>query len=257
MSDVEYQGLLAQTWDLLRGDTSGWTDRPFYLDVIREFGQPVLDVGCGTGRLLLDYLAEGIDIDGVDVSAEMLGLCHEKAAARGLTPTLYEQAMEQLALPRRYRPIIVPSSAFQLLPEPATARRALRRLRDHLRAGGALVMPFMAMHAPGEDLAERWVTEAVREDGTIVRRSTSSTFHPDTRLMDTEDVCELIQDGDVIAAERHVRAPGIREYDLDEAVETASSAGLEVVRVVGGFTAAPWTPAERVFTLVLRSKQWR
>ncbi len=45
MSDYEYRGLMAQAWDLLRGDTTHWPDRFFYLGVIREVGQPVLDVG--------------------------------------------------------------------------------------------------------------------------------------------------------------------------------------------------------------------
>jgi ubiquinone/menaquinone biosynthesis C-methylase UbiE len=73
--DYEYRGLISQAWDLLRGDTSNWGDRAFYRDIIRASGQPALDIGCGTGRLLLDYLADGIDIDGVDVSPEMLDIC--------------------------------------------------------------------------------------------------------------------------------------------------------------------------------------
>ena len=50
--NYEYRGLIASNWDLLRGDTSEWDDRFFFLDVVRESGPPVLDVGCGTGRLL-------------------------------------------------------------------------------------------------------------------------------------------------------------------------------------------------------------
>ncbi len=84
VAEVEYRGLMAQTWDLLRGDPSGQGDYGFYLEMIRAYGEPVLDVGCGTGRLLLDMLAAGIDIDGVDVSAEMLALCRAKARVRGL-----------------------------------------------------------------------------------------------------------------------------------------------------------------------------
>ena len=75
--DYEYRGLMAEAWDVLRGDTSDWSDRFFYRDVIEQSGQPVLDVGCGTGRLLLDYAAQGIDIDGVDNSPEMLTLWKE------------------------------------------------------------------------------------------------------------------------------------------------------------------------------------
>jgi ubiquinone/menaquinone biosynthesis C-methylase UbiE len=92
----EYRGLMAEAWDVLRGDTSQWSDRFFYREAIRRHGQPVLDVGCGTGRLLLDYAVQGIDIDGVDNSPEMLALCQTRADAQGLRISLYEQYMERL-----------------------------------------------------------------------------------------------------------------------------------------------------------------
>ena len=100
MDDYEYRGLMADTWDLLRGDTSNWEDRYFYLDLIQRYGQPVLDVGCGTGRLLLDYTGEGLDVDGVDNSPEMVAICRQKAGQLGLSPNIYAGSMENLNLPR-------------------------------------------------------------------------------------------------------------------------------------------------------------
>ena len=96
--EYEYRGLIALSWDLLRGDTSDWPDRSFYRTIILNDGEPALDVGCGTGRLLLDYLSEGLDVDGVEISPEMLKICMEKARGMGLNPTLYQQGIESLAV---------------------------------------------------------------------------------------------------------------------------------------------------------------
>src|SRR5438876_8505550 len=116
---TDYVGLQASTWDLSRGDTSNWGDRDYYLEIVRRFGEPVLDVGCGTGRIILDFLSQGIDIDGVDNSSQMLAICRAKAQKLGLSPALYEQSMESLDLTRKYRTILAPSSALALIVEPA------------------------------------------------------------------------------------------------------------------------------------------
>jgi hypothetical protein len=65
-ADYEYRGLMAENWDLLRGDTSGWPDAGWFRTVVEQGAGPALDVGCGTGRTLLDFLAQGLDIDGLD-----------------------------------------------------------------------------------------------------------------------------------------------------------------------------------------------
>ena len=240
----EYHGLMAESWDLLRGDTSGWADRPFYLELIRRFGEPALDVGCGTGRLLLDYLAEGIEIDGVDVSPDMLAVCRAKASPLGLEPTLYEQAVEDLQLPRRYRTIIVPSSSIQLVIDPATAERAVARLAAHLEPEGVLAMPFMILEGD-----ESWATEAVRPDGALVRRTARSHYDPITQLEDTDDLYEVIVGSEVVAAERHLQKPATRSYTLDQARALYLQSGLELVRIVDEFSDQPYEGG-RVFTII-------
>src|SRR5438876_3348748 len=74
----------------------------FYLSLARAAKGPVLDLACGTGRLLLPCLQEGIDIEGVDLSAAMLSRLREKAKALGLKPKVHEGSMASFRLPRRY-----------------------------------------------------------------------------------------------------------------------------------------------------------
>jgi ubiquinone/menaquinone biosynthesis C-methylase UbiE len=245
--DVDYVGLMAEAWDALRGDTSGWEDRAFYLDVIRERGEPVLDVGCGTGRLLLDYLGLGIDIDGVDNSPDMLAVCRRKATRAGLAATLYEQPMEDLDLPRRYATIIVPSSSFQLVIDPADALAALAGLRRHLEPGGTLAMPFIAMDEPRE---EHWVREAELDDGSIVRRTASAMYDPATRLESTDDLYELIRDGSVVRSERHQRPQATRGYSREQVGELLDEAGFDELEWCSNFTREPAQPGDAIFTVL-------
>jgi SAM-dependent methyltransferase len=136
--DYEYRGLIARSWDFLRGDTSDFPDRQFYRDIVNRSGEPVLIVGCGTGRLLLEYLGDGLDVEGVDVSPEMLEICKQKAIQQSLRATVYLQAMETMDLPRQFRTIIVPSSSFQLVPDLAEAESTLEGFFRHLLPGARL-----------------------------------------------------------------------------------------------------------------------
>ena len=95
----------------------------------------------GTGRLLIPYLALGIDIEGVDTSEEaLLAICRDRSAAQGLSPVLHRQHMQTLELSSRYRAIILPGGTFHLVGDPGTARESLRRFYDHLEPGGILAM---------------------------------------------------------------------------------------------------------------------
>lgn len=224
MSNVnyEYRDLLAQTWDLFRGDTSEWADRFFYRDLIKEYGQPVLDIGCGTGRLLLDYLEEGVDVYGVDNSPEMLALCKEKASELGLKSTLFQQTMEDLELPRKYKVILVPSSSFQLLTEVKLAKKAMSRFYKHLENGGILVMPFMLIWQEGNPLQTEWMLdgEMVRpEDGALIRRWSRARYDLEKQLEHTERRYEVSLDGEIISSEYHSRSPATCWYTQSQARE--------------------------------------
>ena len=247
----EYYGMMAEFWDLFRGDTSNWQDRFFYLEVVKKYGGPVLDVGCGTGRILLDFMGQGIDIEGIDNSPDMLARLRQKAEKLNLHPMVYQQDMHNFSLPRKYQTILVPSSSFQLLLDPSLPPLAMNRFHEHLLPGGVLAMPFMTIWREDEPLESEFTREVVRpEDGTTVRRWQYSHFHPETELEDTIDRYEIIRDGQVIASEEHHQSPATRSYTQQQAVALYKNAGFKDIQVLHEFTFEPVRLDDTVFCVL-------
>lgn len=242
---------MAQAWDVLRGDTSNWADRFFYLEIIQKYGQPVLDVGCGTGRLLLDYAQQGIEIDGVDNSPEMLAICKQKAADTGIVANLSEQYMETLVLPRRYRTILVPSSSLQLIIEPGLVDQALQRLSDHLLPGGVVAASIMALWKEGQPLEFEWEQRATREkDGVTFRRVGKSRYDPESECEHTEDLYQLIVGDEIVSEATHRRSPATRSYNQSQAKALFERAGFSNVHLYSNFTFDPVKLDDTVFVVV-------
>jgi ubiquinone/menaquinone biosynthesis C-methylase UbiE len=211
----------------------------------------VLDVGCGTGRLTLDFLQEGIDIDGVDNSPEMLALCRQKAEPLGLAPCLYQGAMERLELPRRYRTILVPSSTLQLITNPEEATAAMQRFFAHLMPGGVLAASIMQLWKPDDPLESAWEKTATRDaDGVVFRRVARSRYDPATELEHTEDWYQVLQGGKVIAQELHRRSPATRSYNQVQAQELFARGGFTKIRLYKEFTLEPAGPEDMLVTVV-------
>lgn len=248
--DYEYRDMLARTWDLFRGDTSQWPDRFFFREFINQHGGRVLDVGCGTGRLLLDFMQDGVEIEGVDNSPQMLELCREKAKQIGLTPTLYLQAMEALDLPHLYRVIMVPSSSFQLVTDPGEARQAMHNFFKHLEPGGFLLMPFMFLREEGSPLDTGWEQDGEKElpqEGLVIRRWSRARYDLENQLEHTETRYETLSVGEIISSEYHSRSPATRWYTQDQARQLYLEAGFTNLQLFSEFTYAPAKPEDRVF----------
>ncbi len=253
LPDYEYKGLMAQAWDALRGNTSKWPDRFFYLDLIQTHGQPVLDVGCGTGRLLLDYIQLGIDMDGVDNSPDMLGICRQKAAKQGLTIKLYEQYLEELDLPRKYQVILIPSSSIQLIIEPEKVQRSLLNLYQLLLPGGILAASIMTLWNPGDDLFSQWEKTALDpETGNEYRRVAKSWYDPQTECERTEDLYQLIVNGQILQEELHQRSSATRSYTQIQARQLFESIGFQEVTLFHEFSFEPVKETDTLFTVVAK-----
>ncbi|MFC8191018.1 class I SAM-dependent methyltransferase [Cellulomonas sp. NPDC057328] len=162
MSAAEfYTAIVADVYGLLRGTHF---DAAPYLAFVRSEGEPALELGCGDVGPFLELVRQGIDVEGVDSSADMVRRCRERAAAEGLSPVVHHQRMEDLALDRRFRAVYLAGPTFNLLPDDATAARALAAIGRHLLPGGAALVPLWTPPPTPEDEIGR-VREAVTDDG--------------------------------------------------------------------------------------------
>lgn len=253
MPDYDYYGLLVETWDLWRDNTENWSDSLLYLEIVRRFGEPVLDIGCGTGRILLDYLAQGIDIEGVDNSPEFLDICRDKAIEKKLSPTLYLQHLETLKLPRTYRTILAPSSVLQLITDTKLAHTALQKIYDHLEPGGACIGSFAFEWREGDPLDSGWnlLFEKPRpEDGAIVRSWTREWHEPAKRLWHSEQRFEVELHEEILDQEHHSRSPEGLTYTQEQAVQLYKQVGFQNIQVLHEFTEEPAMPEDRLFCVL-------
>lgn len=146
-----HYGLMARHW--AENNTTG-PEIAYYQRQIETYGQPALDAGCGTGRLLIPFLRAGLDVDGCDISGDMLAYCRQTAEREGLSPQLYEQPLHILDLPRRYRTIVA-CGVIGVGVSRQHDFEALQRLYDHLLPGGLLILDGVAAYAD-KDLWPLW-----------------------------------------------------------------------------------------------------
>ena len=254
--NFQYSGLFAEVYDLLiSNETIG--DADFFRAVIRDRGEPALEIGCGTGRLLLDYVAEGLDVEGVDLSEDMLRICRRKAEARGLSLAVHAQAMQALDLPRRFKTVFVPASSFMLLTERREAELALQRFYAHLTPGGQVLIPLHLPHKTdiGVDPAPEGVWRLRRQgsrpdDGTMVECWEKVSYDLEARLRVAELRYEVKRDGRTI--ERQEGKPAIRWYTQDEFCAMLERAGFTRIEVFRGHTFTAAGPDDTAFTCLGR-----
>lgn len=245
-----YSGLTASTWDLHRDTRYRWDDAQLFRDLVREHGEPALDLGCGTGRIVLDFASDGVDIDGVDNAPAMLAICRARAAAAGRSPGLFEQAIEALDLPRRYGAIFGSSSVLQLVTDPAAALATLKRIHAHLKPGGAFLTMFAFDWREGEPLDTGWQPhfEKTRpEDGATIRAFTREWRDPVRQWWHTEERFDVVENGRVTRTELHRRSPEGRWYSQAEATALYREAGFTGVTLLRQFTREPAGPDDRQF----------
>lgn len=150
----DYSGLVAAAYDQYFGTEPFW-DQPFYELRLRSNGGRGLEVACGTGRLLLPLARDGLEVEGLDTSRDMLDRLRTKARAMNLAPVLHESPMQDFDLPGRYRTVFVPATSFGILVEPDEVCAALACFRRAREPGGELLVPVSEAGADDAQTLDR------------------------------------------------------------------------------------------------------
>jgi SAM-dependent methyltransferase len=133
-----YWGLLAKWYDKLLEEEKG--DIRFYRDIVLGCMGKVLELACGTGRLLVPFREEGAKIEGLDISGDMLAVCRKKLFEKNLTAELYEQNLVDFSLEKQYELIFISGGSFQLIDDSGEVQKSLKNVHRHLQPGGRFAL---------------------------------------------------------------------------------------------------------------------
>jgi SAM-dependent methyltransferase len=259
---IWHHGLVARAWAELQ--TAGGDEAAYFQSVIESAGQPALDLGCGTGRLLLLYLQAGFEVDGCDYSADMLAHCREHALRAGYTPGLYHQAIHELDLPRRYRTIFA-CGVIGLGGERRLTLQALRRCYEHLRPGGVFAFdysprwndpPAWRSRLPAERraLPEAWPESTARTplaDGSELEVATRTVAMDPLEEVATREIrSRLWRNGELAQEEVHTQK--VEDYSKHELILMLERAGFTAITLTGDYRDEPATADHATLVFIAR-----
>jgi len=117
-------------------------DIDFYRKEASKVKGKVLEIACGTGRVYLELLKDGVDVYGIDISKNMLKVLKEKARKLGLKPKGYRADMRTFKLPYKFSLIIIPFRSFLHNLTIEDQLKTLKNIRRHLEPKGKLILNF-------------------------------------------------------------------------------------------------------------------
>lgn len=245
-SGYEDQPFVAEFYDPVY-DRFTRHDVEFFVDYSKKAGGRTLELGCGTGRVLIPTAQAGCDITGLDLSSYMLNRCREKLAKQPVEAQsrvrLVQGNMTDFNLNENFRLITIPFRPFQHLISVAEQKACLRCVRRHLSDGGLLVLdvfqPSLPRLVDPEFSMEIQVEPEIKlPDGRILRRTNRiSALHPVEQYNDIELIYYVkYPDG---RQGRFVHSFPMRYFFRYEMEHLLSLAGFRVVELFGNFDRSP------------------
>lgn len=246
----------AEYYDLIHTGLPG--EAEFYVGHAVRSGGPVLELGCGTGRLAIPMAMSGLEVVGLDHSPRMLDVCREKLAAVGPVRgslELVEADMAEFALGRKFAFVAMAYRTIMHLHLPAQQRAALCRVREHLSPGGAFILntwvPSVSMIAGPGPAGFVDAGETDLPGGGTIRHTCRTHFDSYLqRLVEEHRLDELDAKGRVRGS---TNLPLVRSWTtLREMDNLVRLCGFAVEAVFGDFDCNAIGPSSTEMIWVLR-----
>jgi SAM-dependent methyltransferase len=237
-------------YGVLYDGVPGYLERPdvaFYVREAERSGGPVLELGCGTGRILVPIARAGCTVTGLDGSREMLARCEarlreEPAEVRGRV-TLHHGDARGFDLGASFALVTAPFRLMQHLVSIGDQLRLLESVARHLAPGGRFVFdvfnPSFAALVAADGVEHDDTPEHPLPDGRTLRRTVRI---PRVRWVDQVSETELIYylaSAPGAPEERHVHAFDMRWYLRAELEHLLARGGFRITAIHGDFAGAP------------------
>ncbi|MFN8372392.1 MAG: class I SAM-dependent methyltransferase [Anaerolineae bacterium] len=230
-------------------------DLLLYTDLAEEYGSPILDIGCGTGRVMMHLAQEGCEVHGIERDGAMLERAqHKRAALPHLRSKLmfHQGDVLRYEFKQRFKLVLLTYNMLTHFHEQDVQLNLLRRMHDLVEPGGLLVIdvPNAGNVFASED------TDAVTlertfidpESGHLVMQQSVSTLDRAEQLLHVTWIYdEVTEDGTV----KRTFAPVIfRYFFLSEIRLLLALTGFEVDAVYGDYEGGEYVDGcERLIVL--------
>lgn len=244
----------APFYDWENARTLGRRDVAYWRRIVREEAVRTLELGCGTGRLLMPMARTGVPIVGVDRSAPMLARASQRSRRLrlGHRPVVVRGDIRQLPFPdRSFGVVMAPYGLLQSLLREQDLRQTLADVARVLRKGGLLgvdLVPDLSSWAEynrkvslqGRGPAGGTVTliESVRQD----RRRRLTIFDEEFVERRGRDVS------------RHTFSLTFRTLTAPEMCDRLDAAGFRIESLAGSYRGRPWSPDADVWLIRARKR---
>ncbi len=221
-------------------------DIPFYVEEALATGGPVLELGCGTGRVAIPITQAGVEVVGVDYSEAMLAVANRKARQIGVDPAamnLVHGDMRDFELNQKFDLAIIPFRGFLALLSVEDEVRALARIREHLTPGGRLVfnvfVPAQDMLMQQGDTSYHLMDVIDPDTDTAYVLWQQSSYDGHSQIISTRLTIDELAD-DMSVARRGYLDFQLRIAHRWELHHLLTSNGFEIVDLYGDFDRSPF-----------------